>query len=109
VYKTTTNNSLYNLFVISVSVFLFAVAASTQADPLDINDQTPTFECLIQPDMEIHVSSPIKGVFDEIFVDNSDFVKKGQILAQLESGVQKAVVAMAKARAHRQDEIRAHV
>ncbi len=66
----------------------------------------PTFECLIQPDKTVHISSPVDGILSKVYVDDSDRVSKGQKLAQLESSVQKAAVKVAKAKALRKDEIR---
>ena len=65
----------------------------------------PTFECLIQPDKTVHISSPVDGILSKVYVDDSDRVSKGQKLAQLESSVQKAAVKVAKAKALRKDEI----
>jgi HlyD family secretion protein len=69
------------------------------------NNNMPIFECLIQPDKFVHVSSPINGVLDEVYVDDSDQVSKGQKLARLESSIQIAVVDIAKAKANRKDGI----
>ena len=65
----------------------------------------PIFECLIQPDKLSHISSPINGILDKVYVDDSDRVKKGQKLARLESSVQQAAVNVSKAKASRKDEI----
>ncbi len=78
-----------------------AAVAGTAKDVVKM----PVFECLIQPDKIVHISSPINGILSKVYVDDSDQVKKGQKLAQLESSVQKAAVDVAKAKANRQDEI----
>lgn len=65
------------------------------------------FECLIEPNMMIEVSSPVDGVIDSIEVDKADVVKAGQVLAQLEASVQRAQVEQARARAAMDGEIRA--
>ena len=75
------------------------------ADTAQSGMKMPVFECLIQPDELVHISSPINGVLDEVYVDDSDHVKKSQKLARLESSVQKAAVDVAKAKANRKDEI----
>ena len=75
------------------------------ADTLKTSSKMPTFECLIQPEKTVHISSPIDGILSEVYVDDSDHVSKGQKLAQLESSVQKAAVEVAKAKALRNDEI----
>jgi RND family efflux transporter MFP subunit len=65
------------------------------------------FECLIEPNMMIEVSSPVDGVIDSIEVDKADVVQAGQVLAQLEASVQRAQVEQARARAAMDGEIRA--
>lgn len=50
-------------------------------------DHVPEIDCLIEPNMMIELSSPVSGVLDTITVDRSDTVKKGQILAKLQSDV----------------------
>jgi len=57
------------------------------------------FDCVIEPDEVINLSSPVPGILESISVDRSDLVKQGQVLAQLHSGVEKANVELAKAKA----------
>ena len=76
-----------------------------RAETVKSSVEMPTFECLIQPDKIVHISSPIDGILSEVYVDDSDQVSKGQKLAKLESSVQKAAVKVAKAKAQRKDEI----
>jgi len=90
---------LFSAGVINVS------AAKALADTLQPTPKIPTFECLIQPEKIVRISSPIDGILSEVYVDDSDHVSKGQKLAQLESSVQKAAVEVAKAKALRNDEI----
>ncbi len=84
-----------------------AGAININASEVRVNTSVtlPTFECLIQPDKIVHISSPIDGILSEVYVDDSDHVSKDQKLAQLESSVQKAAVKVAKAKAQRKDEI----
>ncbi len=104
---------MYNILkkqLFSLSAFLLLGVSSTVtiealADSVNPNTKMPIFECLIQPDKLIHISSPINGILDKVYVDDSDHVKKGQKLARLESSVQQAAVNVSKAKASRQDEI----
>ena len=100
--------SIKQFFILTAMFSVGAMIASptvTFAATAQSGMKMPTFECLIQPDEIVHISSPINGVLDEVYVDDSDHVKKGQKLAQLESSVQKAAVEVAKAKANRKDEI----
>ena len=55
-------------------------------------------ECLAEPSMVANVGSPIDGVLEVVAVDRGDTVRKGQVVARLQSGVEAAAVALSKAR-----------
>ncbi len=69
---------------------------------LAIGGSQPAFgedlDCLIEPNTVVTVSSPVEGVVEHLMVDRGDLVKKGQVLATLESSVQKAEVQIAQAK-----------
>jgi RND family efflux transporter MFP subunit len=56
------------------------------------------FDCLIEPNMVVDVSSAVEGVVERFHVERSDFVEEGQLLLELESGVEIAAVNKARAR-----------
>ena len=61
-------------------------------------------ECLIEPFMVVNVGSPVDGVLESVVVDRGDLVRKGQVVAKLNSGVEAAAVQLSQARvefAHR--------
>jgi len=96
---------IFNLSILAFanSVSFADIKASSSNNKIS---NMPDFECLIQPDMVVNITSPTIGILDSINVDKSDYVKKGEVLALLESGVQKASAEVAKAQAERLDEIR---
>ena len=55
-------------------------------------------ECLVEPRLEVKIASQVPGVLEEVTVDRGDVVTKGQILARLESGVEKAHLDLLKAK-----------
>lgn len=57
------------------------------------------FECLVEPYLDVSVSSAVPGILDEVMVDRGDVVKKGQVLARLMSDVDEAHYELIKARA----------
>jgi len=57
------------------------------------------FDCLIQPKMVLKLGTPVPGLIAELLVDRGTLVKKGDVIARLESNVEAAVVSLAKARA----------
>ena len=63
--------------------------------------------CLIQPDSEAEIGSPVVGVVDSILVERGDKVKKGQVLARLRSHVEAASLRVAKTRAEADADVRA--
>jgi len=64
-------------------------------------------EGLIEPSMIVNIGSPVPGILESVKVDRGDMVRKGQTLATLESGVEKATMVLAKARAEMEQTIRA--
>ena len=55
-------------------------------------------ECLAEPAMVANVGSPIDGVLEVVAVDRGDTVRKGQVVARLQSGVEAAAVELSRAR-----------
>lgn len=55
-------------------------------------------ECLVEPSMVVSVGSPVDGVLDEVGVNRGDAVRKGQVVARLQSGVEAAAVTLSRAR-----------
>ena len=56
-------------------------------------------DCLIQPKSTVTVSSHVEGRVESILVERGDPVEKGQVVAQLESSLERATYAIAKERA----------
>lgn len=48
--------------------------------------------CLLEPSLDVHIGTPLEGVLEEILVDRSDRVSKGQVIARLQSGVEQAAI-----------------
>ncbi|MBA5869151.1 MAG: HlyD family efflux transporter periplasmic adaptor subunit [Nitrospira sp. CR2.1] len=55
--------------------------------------------CLIHPYQTITMTSPVAGVLESITVDRGDVVKEGQVLATLDTSVERATGAVAHAHA----------
>ncbi len=67
--------------------------------------ESNALDCLIEPHRVVAVGSPVRGVIETLRVDRSDLVVKGQVLAQLESEVERAAMAAASERAQMTGEI----
>lgn len=63
-------------------------------------------DCLIQPKRSLTVSSAVEGLVDEVHVDRGDFVEVGQVIARLKDDVEHANLAVARARAEAEAQLR---
>ena len=79
-------------------ILLCLVFASVTADNQNLAGDKEALDCLLEPNEEVKLSSQIPGILDSIRVERGDQVKRGQIVARLKSGVEKAAVALAQAR-----------
>ena len=59
-------------------------------------------DCVIEPHKTVEVSSATTGVLASVLVDRGERVKKGQLLARLQSGVEEASVKLAEIQANSQ-------
>ena len=89
------------LFGLLMYTFLaFFVCASEGANAAELDG-------LIEPRMVVNVGSPVPGILEGVTVDRGDMVKEGQVLATLQSGVEKATMQLVRARAEMEVTIKA--
>jgi len=62
-------------------------------------DENALLDCVIEPSMLVELSSQVRGVLENVYVERGDFVKKGQLVARLMSGVEQASVRLSRDRA----------
>lgn len=62
---------------------------------------------VIEPSLIVKVGSPVAGVLETVKVDRGDMVTAGQVLATLQSGVERATMELARARAEMESAIKA--
>ncbi len=67
--------------------------------------ELPEFDCVIMPHSEVDVHSAVPGLVDSIRVDRGDSVEKGQVIAELESSVEKITMELNRQRANMDAEI----
>ena len=77
-----------------------AVSLSAAAAP-------PALRCVIEPDQVTEIGSAVIGVVESIHVERGDFVRQGQLLAQLRANVERASVSAAQVRAQADADIQA--
>jgi RND family efflux transporter MFP subunit len=71
------------------------------------NASPATFDCVIEASLNVKLGSPVASIIADVAVDRGDAVKRGQVVAHMESAVEEAVVAYNKARADSTAEIEA--
>ncbi|TAK87887.1 MAG: efflux RND transporter periplasmic adaptor subunit [Aquabacterium sp.] len=76
---------------------LASLASGAQAQPED---------CLIQPWQQVEIRSPVAGLVKAINVERGSVVQKGQVLIELDTGVEVATLNGARYRAQMQGEQR---
>ena len=86
--------------IILILMMVSAGAGIADAEPIVI-------EGLIEPSLVVNVGSPVPGILASVKADRGDMVKKGQVLATLESGVERATMELTRARAEMEQTIRA--
>jgi len=64
-------------------------------------------DCMIEARQSIEIRSPVEAVIESVRVKRGDFITKGQILVTLESGPERAALALAQSRAKMLGEIKA--
>ena len=63
-------------------------------------------DCVIEPAEVVDIGSPVTGVIETIHVERGDVVAAGQILVELESGVEKAAVELARVRVQMESDVK---
>ena len=66
-----------------------------------------TFDCVMEPSLTVKLGSPVASILSRVLVERGDRVARGQLVAQIESSVEEAVVAANEERARSTAEIEA--
>lgn len=88
--------------VIATSLLFIAGDLSAQ------EPQTGTqLNCRIEPSIVVEMSSAVEGVISEVLVDKNDVVKKGDVVARLDAGLENATVALRQMQAKLNSDVEA--
>ena len=83
-------------------------AGSATAQPAPAVIGAPhEYDCLIEARQALDIRSPVEGVIETVHVSRGASVKKGQTLAMLFSGPERAALDLARSRAGNEGEIKA--
>ena len=64
------------------------------------------YDCMIQARQNVEIRSSVEAVIESVRVRRGEFIKRGQVVATLESGPERAALALAKSRATNQGDIK---
>jgi RND family efflux transporter MFP subunit len=81
--------------------FLIYAAAAMPAGPAAALE----FDCMIEARQSVEIRSSVEAVIESVRVRRGDVVKKGQTLVTLESGPERAALALAQGRASNKGDI----
>jgi RND family efflux transporter MFP subunit len=85
---------------LAAALVLSFIASAVHAEDM-------TFDCLAEPAQRVQVGSPVTGLLASVEVGRGARVMPGDVVAQLESTVEEANVALAKAQAEADEAMRA--
>ena len=81
-----------------------ALASAAVACLQPLASQSQNLDCMIQPSQVVQVGSPAPGVIQHIAVERGEMVTRGRALVQLNAGVERASLSLARERADGQGE-----
>ncbi|MGK0500649.1 MAG: RND family efflux transporter MFP subunit [Oceanicoccus sp.] len=81
-------------FLLLTMMVSFSCSAWSQVDL-----SAGVLDCILQPNTQIDVASPVEGVVENMWVKRGDRVKKGQPLMQLRSEIERSTAKLAGERA----------
>lgn len=84
-----------------VMVALALLSARANAAPV------PDQDCVIEPNTVVDLASAVEGIVQTVEVARGDVVERNQVLVTLDSGVERAAVDYARARAEASAQVRA--
>jgi RND family efflux transporter MFP subunit len=67
--------------------------------PAEAAELADEYDCLVEARTTAEIRSPIEGLIEQVHVKRGDFVRKGQVVVTLESGPERAALALARSKA----------
>jgi RND family efflux transporter MFP subunit len=69
--------------------------------------QAASFDCVIDPSQKVKLASPVPGLLTNVLVKRGDFVRRNDVVAQLDSALEEATVRVEELKAGSNEEIEA--
>lgn len=82
---------------LSIPLLLCTAPGALASDEVPLGARE--FDCLLEPHRTIKLGAPVPGLLSNVLVDRGDQVMNGQVVATLESTVEEANAALARAKA----------
>ncbi|RUX29908.1 efflux RND transporter periplasmic adaptor subunit [Mesorhizobium sp. M7A.F.Ca.US.011.01.1.1] len=84
-----------------------ALAFAVPSKPTLAQESPAAFDadCLIEPSARVELGASVSGLVKDVLADRGDAVTAGQIVAELDSGVERASLEVARARAENDHEV----
>lgn len=82
-------SNIRNIMIFSIASCVYSGSAQGEALLL---------ECLLEPHMTVKIGTPVPGALSEVLVDRGQVVRKGQVVATLDTRAQAAAVELSRAR-----------
>lgn len=80
----------------SAALLMLLAWSGAWSDASDSMDALNSFDCVVEPSRTIELGVAVPGLLAESFFDRSDHVKKGVVMARLESNVERVAVDIAE-------------
>ena len=96
------------VFSLATALLLAAVAVhdAEAQSAAPSTDSLGEFDCVIEPKLTIKLGNTETGIVEEVNVDRDKIVKKGDIVARLDSELQRIALDLAKLKANNDNDIR---
>ncbi len=86
----------------------FSLLALLFSNGLFAQTQEPAqLNCRIEPSVTVEMSSAVEGVISEVLVDKNDAVKKGDVLARLDAGLESATAELRRVQSELTSDVQA--
>lgn len=93
-HKIGLNMTLTRTYIFIIVLVMTCLCAA----PLMAAEDVLELDGIIEPSAVVSIGSPVPGVLSEILVDRSAVVRKGDVLARLDSGLERIAVDLARTR-----------
>ncbi|MGD8847279.1 MAG: hypothetical protein PVI54_17300, partial [Desulfobacteraceae bacterium] len=78
------------------TLFVLTLTALIQWAPEPVWAETVEYDGLIEPNAVVEIGAPAEGIVAKVLVDRSSVLQAGQVLVELESSVERAVLDKAR-------------